>query len=716
MITTEVYVSIDGSAFNILDLKKDESIIIKNSKKDLQDITKLFAPYSMNFNFPATPRNRLALGFFGNTEVLKVNTTNEFSCKIYTNGMLSQIGKLKLKSVKYKDNKALEFTASFTTTFLSLKDRLGEDNISDLSSSSAVVSWRANNVFNRLKSTANINVDGVNINYFVPLISNNRVWQYSNNLNAVDNVLFNTLNSPFQDKIINVGELRPVINVLSIINLIKQKYGLVINTPLEQENDLTKLYIWCNGSNFTLKNPNKFILTKQFSNESPTLHGTSVANFTDSSIKITVSSTVSFVQYRIILVDTLIGELLSTGSATISIVRKLDFFTVLAFDFEIKNGTNELNCEIPMYLFDDNEFEFFTFIKFDKPVYWNKSLSRVLYRNTSNDRVSTYLDNFNSDLTGSSNIDLIKSLPEMKVIDFLTSYLKTFNMAIYDSSPTDDNLFFLTPKDIDTSSLVYSKREVDYTPYADISDVEKEPNNPFNYYNFKHADSKYKSNSDFEKQFGVKYGQTFFPLVKPEKANEFKIETHFSIIPPVLLIGLQNTYTAYGFTDESPEIDDQGRFRYTPNLDEPTLFYYHGKELLEKNLACQNIATNGSLVMSSLNAYNKVLPFCKENLNTISFSILTIKSINYPATLFQNYYKAFIERLLNANALSQTFNLILPSSEIYLNQDSTVQGLGATPNGFRLQNEIIIQDTKYEILEAQIDITTGKTKLTLLNF
>jgi hypothetical protein len=60
--------------------------------------------------------------------------------------------------------------------------------------------------------------------------------------------------------------------------------------------------------------------------------------------------------------------------------------------------------------------------------------------------------------------------------------------------------------------------------------------------------------------------------------------------------------------------------------------------------------------------------------------------------------------------------LILPSSEIYLNQDSTVQGLGATPNGFRLQNEIIIQDTKYEILEAQIDITTGKTKLTLLNF
>ena len=31
----------------------------------------------------------------------------------------------------------------------------------------------------------------------------------------------------------------------------------------------------------------------------------------------------------------------------------------------------------------------------------------------------------------------------MKVLDFLTSLIKTFNLAIYDSSPDNDNLFFL---------------------------------------------------------------------------------------------------------------------------------------------------------------------------------------------------------------------------------------------------------------------------------
>jgi hypothetical protein len=34
---------------------------MKYTQKDLQDISKIFAPYSQNFNFPAT-KNRMAFG------------------------------------------------------------------------------------------------------------------------------------------------------------------------------------------------------------------------------------------------------------------------------------------------------------------------------------------------------------------------------------------------------------------------------------------------------------------------------------------------------------------------------------------------------------------------------------------------------------------------------------------------------------------------------
>jgi hypothetical protein len=716
-IITEVYVSVDNLDFTRLDLHKDEAINFKYSKKELQDITKVFAPFSLDFTFPCSPKNKQALGFYGNTEVLKTNLTNEFNCKVYTNGILSQTGKLTLNSVKYKSNKATDFNASFNTTFLSLKDRLGEDTISELSSLPAVVSFKPDNVFNRLRNEATIIVDTIAVKYFIPLISNRRVWNYSEELNTIDNILFNASSSATSDKVINFGELRPVVSVLSLIDLIKKKYNLIITTPIEATNDITKLFMWCNGSEFTRKLANKFVFNKQFSNENANV-GLAVSNFVDSSVKITIDSAVNTIEYVIILQDTVIGENIDTANATIDIVKKSDNTVLLSFDFEVKEGENTLIMNIPKFLFTANELEYFTFIKFDKPIFWNRSFVQVAVKTTFPSVVfkSKFSNSFNSDATGSYNIDLLTSLPEMKVIDFLTSYLKTFNLSIFDSSPNDENLFFLNPLDINTTGLVYSKREADYTRFADITDVEKSTNNLFNYYNFKHADSNYKSNADFEKQFDVKYGQTFFPLVKPTKANEFKVETDFSIIPPVLINGLSNTFTAYGFTSDAPEVDDALRFRYTPNLDEPTLFYSHGTELLQSNLSCQNVGTNGALTVSALNSYIKSLPYCKETGNSLGFSILIIQNVSFPQSLFANYYSQFINRLLNPNALSQTFTLNLPASEIYLNESTTVQGLGQTPTGFRLQNEVIIGETKFEILEATIDITTGKTKLILLNF
>jgi uncharacterized protein (UPF0305 family) len=80
---TEVFVSIDNLEFT--NLSKDESILMKYTQKDLQDISKIFAPYSKTF--PATPKNRMAFGFFGDTEIVKVN--EKYFCKIYTDGILN---------------------------------------------------------------------------------------------------------------------------------------------------------------------------------------------------------------------------------------------------------------------------------------------------------------------------------------------------------------------------------------------------------------------------------------------------------------------------------------------------------------------------------------------------------------------------------------------------------------------------------------------------
>jgi hypothetical protein len=85
---TEVFVSIDNLEFTKLDLSKDESILMKYTQKIYKIYLKSLR-LIQNFNFPATPKNRMAFGFFGDTEIVKVNTEKKYFCKIYTDGVLN---------------------------------------------------------------------------------------------------------------------------------------------------------------------------------------------------------------------------------------------------------------------------------------------------------------------------------------------------------------------------------------------------------------------------------------------------------------------------------------------------------------------------------------------------------------------------------------------------------------------------------------------------
>lgn len=707
---TEIYVSIDNSEFTKLDLHKDESFVMKYSKKDLQDITKVYAPFSQNFTFPATPKNIAALGFFGNTEVIKILPESKYFCKVYIDGILNETGILKVESLKYKYGKPQDFTGNFNTNILSLKDRIGDDLVSDLPG--AEVNWTPKDAFNRLGSYNYIN----GAEYFTPLVSTIRVLSYSEDTGGVDNIRYVAGNSPYSTKVLNYGELRPAIQLRGILDLIVQKYGLTVNMPLKQKQEFVQAFAWCNGENFGNLVDRKLIQTVQFTTTTSPSKVRPVVDFTDSSTNVSIDSDINFLFYRIYFRSLTICLPNQTEKATISLVRKSDLVTVFVQEFDVTNGDNALSLNIPMYLFVSNEFEFFTYVRFSKPAVWRANDAEI---RQSTFRRGYYTNNNTSYVTGCHKVDLIKALPELKVIDFLTSLFKTFNLSIYDSSPNDENLFFLTPQDIQTNGNVYSKTEVDYTKYADFKQVTKSVNSPYNYYNFKHKKGKYKSNSDFKKQFNIEYGQTYYPEVKPEKAKEFKVETNFTIVPPVLMEGNDEITTFYGFTDAAPSVLDSGVFRYTPNTEDFTIFYKHEIQPLTKRIGVQSLNNSNVLVNSELLYHAKVAPYFltwESEYKTLAFSILRFNGVDYTNSLFSLYYSQFIQRVLNPNALAQDFELILPSNEIYLNDATIMAGNVDIPTGFRMQNEIIIGETKYEILEASIDKTTGKTKIKLLNF
>ena len=175
-LITELFVSLDGLEFNRVELHGDESLNLKYTKKDLQDLSKIFAPFSQGFQFPATPKNRASFGFFGDTDVIKVNAESRFPAKIYTGGILNQTGFIKLEGVTYVNHKPVDFSGSFASNMTNLKDRIGDDYLSDITDEAVSVPWSFEGVQNMVRSNQIQTVDGVSVKYFVPLISINRVW------------------------------------------------------------------------------------------------------------------------------------------------------------------------------------------------------------------------------------------------------------------------------------------------------------------------------------------------------------------------------------------------------------------------------------------------------------------------------------------------------------------------------------------------------------
>ena len=700
-IRCEIFISKDGLNYTKLDLYQDENIIIKYLKKDTKDLSKVFAPFSNGFSIGATEKNMQALGFFGKTDVIRLSGSNIFDCKIYVNGFLNNIGLLKIENVKYEDGRAKSFNVSFNSNILSLKDRIGDDKISDLGS--FLVDWTGKTMYDSLRNVQTIS----GLQYYSPLISNNRVLSYNNQTNEADNIHYKASNSATSTNVINTGEIRPAVSVLSLFGLIKNKYNLQITMPLETRREFSDAYIWCNGSDFTQNRNERLKILNQFAvfaSGTPTI--TAVANLTDSSILLT-RSTFTNNRCEFVFNNVYISGGQNDVPCKLHLISKATGAYFYTCEFTLTNGSEVNGFFLPNNMFTSNQSEFFVNLEFDKNVTWSTFEIRFVNVIGGIKGVRS-INNNNIGFTNFNKINLLKSIPDTKVMDFITNLIKTFNISIFDSSLNNENLDFLTIQDIENEIAVYGKREVDYTRFADLKKVDKKVLEDFTYYNFKHKTSKYKSNVDFQNQFGLEYGQITYPAIKPPQAKEYVIESGFSIIPPVTINGLPSVLTCYGFTSDTPTFEN-GLFRYTPNTDELTIFY-KGNVTSIPSLGCQNLNGAGTLINSPLSFYQPTTPFNLVNGYSLGFSILVINNISYPLSLYLNYYSQQTEALLNPNTLEHVISLELPPNEIYLNEN-----IGFTPLGFRLQNDVIISETKYEIIEAEINLTNGKTKAKFLN-
>ena len=727
----QIYIKYKDGNYYLLDIDEKEVINFKITSKDLNDITKIFSPFTQSFNIKATDKNKILCGFVGNEKIQRINNEGKFDALLYVSGFLYQSGKLSFDETDYERKEQKSFKTNFASNLTGLKDLLGDMTIQELFQDSTGafdplvrINWNKVALQAYMSSVRNVTLgNGITLKYGVPFISNKRVWTYDpNNLNIVDNIAFKLSVPSSSVNAIALDEVRPAISYMTIMEHLLLKIGVPVTCPIFQKPEVRDLYVSCNSEKlvsqtdvgyklsgwgsltnirdggiyvgapkwvissvtnqiFKIKrNPltnnwgNGFDLTLTFNGLTP-LEGTTTA------IKVSLINAVTNIPldvqtitnnvYTFRIIDPVSGD------------SMLDAFGELQIRFEI----------LPETLCSWTSIQFQT-----KQRFVLSGFTTYFY--------STALNTTNSALLGGNRLNLITTLPKMKCIDFLKSFFKTFNIQVINTGLQDGSMYWVTPENINEVNQPYSKRIVDYTPYTDIKTITKKRGNEYNQYVFKHKDSKY-----YDAQYGngTYFGELKYPTTPPANAKKFEVVTDYSIIKQnAVFSNPSGARTCLAFTKDTPTTLQNGGNRYKPVYEEFTLMYLKPVSLAGNDLSLeltpgQNFRLTRVLESTFKNPTNgKTLAFGAENIDTNS--------------LYLNYYSDFIELLLRSNTYKSEFEVNLPPNEIFLNFSNLNQGESNIPTGFRPQNEIIIGEQRYYFLDATINTNNGKTKLTLLNF
>lgn len=696
----EIYVQSQSGDYELLELFDDENINIKFILKDSSDLSKIYSTYSQTFTIPGYGRNRDILRYYFDTQVTR-SSNRYLKSKIYINKDLFKIGLISINEGKMKMGRSSSYVINFFTSLTNLKELFGDETLTQtLKDNPYNIQWSDGRAY--LYSQNRVTAPTFDPDVIVPLVSNKRVWTYESGAGGVNNIRYT--GSDTRVKHIEVQELKPAIPFSKIMDSISISKGLTFNSPLFGQDVYERLYVWCN------KTPEQEY-ERQYIKTTPTTFG-SISPWTISG---TIGDDYFTIGYS--------GDYITNNRSNIEfniipipIYNTDDDIVMSVRWFNYTTGDTLLIEQ--MYLYDfgygsDNYQSKFIFnadilgISPTTPFKIGVELrSNVPIRSVDSNftfRHSTGYKRYEHSIVD-IYINLFKALPQIKTVDFISSFVKMFNISIIEDQENSNTLNFI-PR-----STFYNET-IDYTKYIDIENYSIKPTNLYKNINFKHQTSKYKSNIDFKLGIGDReYGELKFRSNDVFLKDEYKIETQFNIVPN-RLISNTNIQTFYGFLNESEDNVDYGQL-WKPNTEDFTIFYYNGSQQL-KDIDNNNISLNfkigdvGTTIIEDLNTYNKVSIVYSDDpdtyVNSLGYQVeveLSDSSFIFEKNLFSNYYSDEISRIYNQNSRLFEYECILPTREI---------------NRFSLDKLIIIGDRKFTIEQADINIKNGRTKLTLMN-
>jgi len=450
-----------------LDLFSDENIELTQQIGSVSDITKNLGDLTRSFSVPASENNNSLFKHYYNANIdntfdarTKVNGTIEL------NGMPFSNGKYRLEKVIVKQGKPYSYSLQYWGNFISIKDKIKNDELSILDLSAYNHAYNSTNVKTGLTGS----LFGGDIIY-APLVKK----QYYYNDNGTD--------STYNSKLANIAhanggnggmywaDFKPSIKLLPIIEAIESKYNLSFTRDFFGRSEFTDIYMWLNNTS-SAEVSKKLQIDFTSTGNILDIAGTEmsltedyyVVGSSNSNVKINIIPSAGFENVPYKVIRNLDGALW-TESITLTGNTVTQFRT----DTDKKKHTFFVETSL--------SFKFTTVFIVTVP------LGGLTKTATFNEQ------------TINLDININTNLPKIKVIDFLAGLFKMFKLVVI--AKDDGTIYVNTLKDYYAEGRVWN-----LTQYIDASSYEVERGKLLNPINFNFEEPQTLLNIQFDANTG----------------------------------------------------------------------------------------------------------------------------------------------------------------------------------------------------------------------
>lgn len=752
---------VDSASNNYIraDLMEAELITLTQVIKDIKTIDKVFTDYSQTFNLPASKTNNKLFKHWFNADVVGFDNNILSPARIELNHMPFKEGRIMLDEVVMRHNKPAIYRVTFFGNTLSFKAILGDSLLQDLN---WLNNFNHNNtdaiVKQGLESGIDFTFDSTTYSNGIiyPLISHTHKYVYSSNSSDVNNINRSPSQAPDNHgrRGIFKEDLKPAILVKNIFKAIEQTYNIEFKTgEFLDSTPLDNLYLWLHRNKGKMLTGGTWLgINDAYGCEgdcSAFEVGAEGTNYFDLSKGVYTYGSTSLFAPQITKDEALVTLEITPYTGYTNVFYDFEL-TDLAQGLSFAKKTNQQGTQtIESYFSIGGQgFDFRDHVVNNWPAIFNpitgsnvslfatyflKIIGKLNVEETfafqakftitrtviiENDAFDppivttvTNTANFTSTSAQIGPTDgltvITDQLPKMKIIDFVNSIFKMFNLTTF---VNEDGLIVVR-----TMDDYYGGGEVlDLTQYVNTDEHKIGENLPYSKIDLEYSNSVTILADEFKNLFNRKFGELEYTS-NTLSGKEYKITVPLEhmMFERIKAEGA----TAYSEFQQGTFVDKNNE----PTIGKPLLFYGNYRSDLSSlyysvNFVYNTRPTDGSLPTTSGSNFGIKTHWMPNNASEIGNSTTPAAfNLNFGSeinefrltdyggntnSLFQKFYENYIQRIFTEKVRLYKFSAVLPLKVLLK---------------ISLDDKIIIGTRAYTINKMTTRLQSGKTELELIN-